>query len=250
MNALPIFVWRGTYGESTVNRGCPYCKRRVSGPTPLHDPDESLRRKSGELSWSHFYILRCPVCGWWAKGVTDPEWSALERLEEATLLEFDLNDSRVLLSELRSHLARHHRDIGQLSPRRFEEVVGDVYRALGWQVEVTLQTRDGGVDLVCVRHPSGQVCVVECKRYAHHRKVGIDVVDRLLGASFRIGASSAHLVTTSSFTRPSRTAQAEAVRRGLELELVDGHKLLELLRTFSDPTLTVEDLAAVFAEGD
>jgi hypothetical protein len=43
-------------------------------------------------------------------------------------------------------------------------------------------------------------------------------------------------------------AAADFVERGIALELVDGHKLFNLLDIYSDPTLTPRELAAIFSE--
>ena len=39
-------------------------------------------------------------------------------------------------------------NLRNLSPREFEELLADILRDLGWDVELTKQTRDGGADIL------------------------------------------------------------------------------------------------------
>lgn len=193
------------------------------------------------------YMDACGRCGWWRHWINQGN---VGRTSEAVgaLLEFEINDSRLLISELKSHLAKRFSDIYTISSHRFEEVIASVYRSLGWTVSLTTQTRDGGVDLFCLEKNTGDLCIVECKRYAADRKVGIAFVDRLIGTSFRIGADEAHLVTSSDFSRPAVDAADQATNEGLRLKLVDAHELLRLLRVYSDDSLTPRDIRKIFGD--
>ncbi|HET9867986.1 MAG TPA: restriction endonuclease, partial [Nitrospira sp.] len=61
-----------------------------------------------------------------------------------------------------------------------------------------------------------QKMIVECKRYKPENRVGIAVVDRVLGVKTRMNANMAVVVTTSSYTRE---AIAVARERFWELDL-------------------------------
>ena len=91
-----------------------------------------------------------------------------------------------------------------LSPRRFEELVAAIFRNNGFTVELTPQTHDGGVDIIAVQHSAftGELIhLIECKRYHPSRKVGIGVVQRLLGTVTQRRATKGIVVATSSFSR-------------------------------------------------
>jgi DNA polymerase III epsilon subunit len=106
--------------------------------------------------------------------------------------------------ELFSYLSKHPRALLDLPPRRFEELVASIFRNNGFSVELTPQTRDGGVDIIAVENSSltgGSLHLIECKRYAHENKVGIGIVQRLLGAVSQRRATKGILVTTSFFTQ-------------------------------------------------
>lgn len=115
---------------------------------------------------------------------------------ESPILVSEVND------ELLRFLARNPDYLRSIEPRMFEEVVAEIFRRKGFEVRVTQKTRDGGLDIYAIKHEivGTMYFVIECKRYAESRKVGIELVQRLNGV---IDPNQGHrgvLVTTSSFT--------------------------------------------------
>lgn len=90
----------------------------------------------------------------------------------------------------------------ELSPRRFEELVAELFERGGYSVSLTAPSRDGGADLFAVRKDHfAEFCVaVECKRYRSDRPVGVGVVRALYGVVDDLRVSAGAVVTTSSFT--------------------------------------------------
>lgn len=106
--------------------------------------------------------------------------------------------------ELFTYLRQNPKALHELSPRQFEELVAAIFRNNGFSVELTPQTRDGGVDIIAVQHSAltgDSVHLIECKRYNPTNKVGIGVVQRLLGTVAQRRATKGVVVTTSSFTQ-------------------------------------------------
>jgi DNA polymerase III epsilon subunit len=106
--------------------------------------------------------------------------------------------------ELFAHLRKYPEGLFELPPRRFEELIAAIFRNNGFSVELTPQTRDGGIDIIAVQHSmltGHSIHLVECKRYRPSKRVGIGVVQRLLGAVTQRQATKGILVATSSFTR-------------------------------------------------
>jgi len=97
------------------------------------------------------------------------------------LKSLNASDGELALKELGVHLRRQFSDARLITPRRFEELVGDVYRNLGFSVRITAQTHDGGFDLVLVERSTGEQTLVECKRYTNGAMVGVDLVRQLIG---------------------------------------------------------------------
>jgi len=105
--------------------------------------------------------------------------------------------------ELLRYLSRYPELLRELDPRKFEEIVAKIFEDRDFEVVLTPQTRDGGKDLYAVRRDdiSLLLYLVECKRYASSRKVGVEAVRALYGVKDAERASHAVLVTTSSFTK-------------------------------------------------
>ena len=106
--------------------------------------------------------------------------------------------------ELVTHLQKHPKALFEISPRQFEELVAAIFRNNGFSVELTPRTRDGGVDIIAVENSAftgNSTHLIECKRYSSANKVGIGVVQRLLGTVTQRRATKGVVVTTSSFTQ-------------------------------------------------
>src|SRR5262249_52759453 len=64
------------------------------------------------------------------------------QIEARALLRLPINDARLGLDELGSHLRRRFTDVHSVPWRTFEMLVADIYRHLGYDVHLTQQTRD------------------------------------------------------------------------------------------------------------
>jgi len=97
-------------------------------------------------------------------------------------------------------------DLRGLSPRTFEELLADLLVDLGWEVELTKATRDGGADILAYMNTERgrYLCLVEAKHYREDRKVGVELVRTLYGTLCDAQANSAMLVTSSSFTKDAK----------------------------------------------
>jgi hypothetical protein len=124
------------------------------------------------------------------------------------------------IQEIKRYFAEHPEKLYDLNPRRFEELIADILRDFGFDTELTKATRDGGRDIYAyVKNTvTSFLMFVECKRWAQHNKVGIEVVQRVHGAAKAGGAHKAMIVTTSFFTLP---AQKERRRIEKDLDLAD-----------------------------
>jgi hypothetical protein len=99
-------------------------------------------------------------------------------------------------------LKKRPESVHDLSPRKFEELLAELLTNMGWRVELTPATRDGGKDLLAYLDTDvGEIlCLVEAKKHRRDRKVGVDLVRSLYGTLCDYEANSAMLVTTSSFS--------------------------------------------------
>lgn len=113
-----------------------------------------------------------------------------------------------------------------LSPRKFEEFVADLLADLGYEVELTPATRDGGKDILArTSTPHGELlCLVETKKQRADRAVGVELVRQLYGTLIDADATSAMLVSTSYFSSDAKTFQQ---RHQYKLALRDYHDLVQ-----------------------
>ncbi|SEH15051.1 restriction system protein [Sphingopyxis sp. YR583] len=90
-----------------------------------------------------------------------------------------------------------------LSPRQFEELSAELFTRLGFDVELTPASRDGGKDLILLKRSDlgTMMTYVECKRYAPNQSVGVAVVRALHGVVERGRATSGIVLTSSRFTK-------------------------------------------------
>ena len=109
-------------------------------------------------------------------------------------------------------------------PTDFERFCANVFRCLGWQVQVTPSIHDGGFDLrMC--DLQGRTYIAECKCYARNHHVGRPIIQKLRGVNAVERAQCAMLITTSSFSNDA----IEYARR-VGIRLVDGTRLMSLCR--------------------
>jgi restriction system protein len=117
------------------------------------------------------------------------------------------------------------RDLGTLramSWQEFEQLAGETFRRLGYQVRETGGGgADGGSDLILSK--KDRRIVVQCKHYKR-RSVGVPIVREIVGVAIHEKAQGAFVVTTGSFTKAAQTYAL-----GKPLTLIDGPALLQLI---------------------
>lgn len=121
--------------------------------------------------------------------------------------------------EIKNYLKRHPEKLYELSPRKFEELVASILKDLGFDVELTQTTRDGGRDIIA--HIRNAVCSylthIECKRYAPDNKVGVGIIREVLGVHHIRKATKSIIVTTSFFSSDA-VKEAEIMENQLDLK--------------------------------
>lgn len=101
------------------------------------------------------------------------------------------------------YLAQNPQAFYQMKDQDFEIVMAEIYSKLGYNVEITQQTRDGGKDLI-IRKPEilgDFIYYVECKKYAAKRHIGVGIVRNLVGTVNTDRVNGGILATTSFFTQ-------------------------------------------------
>lgn len=109
-----------------------------------------------------------------------------------------------LSAELIKELKHRPDDLYRLHSRQFEELVAEILASYGWRVHLTAASRDGGYDLFAISKDISGVetsWIVECKKYRHDRRVGVEIVRALYGVKHDLRVANALLATTSFFTK-------------------------------------------------
>ena len=106
--------------------------------------------------------------------------------------------------EILKYLAKNPNDVRNIPPDTFERIIAEIMASSGFDVELTQRTRDGGKDIIAVSTDAFGIktnYIVECKRYASHRPVRVEMVRSLYGVMQQHQADHAILATTSYFTK-------------------------------------------------
>ena len=180
-------------------------------------PDQ-LHREAERAPASGLIVTRWPA-------LVDASGQELDRNRVETVAASVKGLEDGLLSMVRAKPDLMHR----MPPRDFERVIAEYYKSLGWQVELTPATRDGGRDLVIVKidEAGRRMCLVECKRYAPDKPVRVAVIRSLYGVVEMENATAGIVITTSRFTAPAQEMQRSLASR---LTLYDYTALVSMLK--------------------
>ena len=129
------------------------------------------------------------------KPISNPEAPPNYRKEARTLKESEMARlSRAWFSNAEVYL--------ELSPRKFEDAIAELFRALGYRVRQTPYSNDGGKDAIAYK--DGKKYLIECKRYAERVSVGRPPVQQFLGVMHGEGANGGFFISTGVFTKAAK----------------------------------------------
>jgi hypothetical protein len=127
-------------------------------------------------------------------------------------------------------LHHHPNAVENIAWPAFERLVAEILSSRGFKVELTARVRNRSADIIAISTDSLGIetkYLIECKCYDDRHRIGMDIVNAVLGAKARERADHALLVTTSSFTSDVR--ESESGLRDLRLTLRDGDAVQEWL---------------------
>lgn len=103
-----------------------------------------------------------------------------------------------------NQLLREGKLLSEMGWRQFEELIGVLLESEGWKVEVTRQTRDGGIDVIAFKEDGtiGPIKAIwQAKKYGPKNSVKLSDVRELSAIRDESKATKALIVTTSRLTR-------------------------------------------------
>lgn len=150
-------------------------------------------------------------------GIT-PRGEEIVTAKELLLPRADLRaqiDALEVNEEMIRYLSRNPSLMREMAPRKFEELVAELYKDKGYEVLLTPKTRDGGLDIRAYRKDDiGTIIgLIECKRYGENRKISVDIVRALYGVLESEKANFGVIATTSRFTKDAQAFRDTAKYR-------------------------------------
>ncbi len=207
-NVTSDYRWNAERDES-----CPYQHRRV-----VEWSSDVLDRYSLSLAFQH--TLRSGVTVFNVKHVNE----FLEKIGEPT----EAPTIKLNASQHTKPFELAIEQVLKLSPTEFEQLVGHLLTAIGFEIEVTQPVADGGVDFRGVLNVSNaaQVNIIgQVKRYQQNSKIGATDVKNLRGR-IPIGDQGT-FVTTSDYRKGAREVAEEP--GFARIGLINGEQLIDLL---------------------
>ena len=113
-------------------------------------------------------------------------------------------------------------DFYHLDPLVFEELIGNVLKIIGFDIDLTPKVGDHGIDIV-LKNPSGSIFIVQCKRYQKEQQITPKELREFLGSIVFSKANKGFFITTSSFTERCRKFCQEQ-----PIHLIDGEILKDI----------------------
>jgi HJR/Mrr/RecB family endonuclease len=148
----------------------------------------------------------------------------------------DVSDLRNTIPDLIRLIQEDESYLHHISPREFEEIIAEIFRNQGFEVELTKRTRDGGKDVIAVRRDFLGITMkyfIECKRYSETNKVDVSIVRSLYGVHSGInGPNKSIIATTSTFTQDAIKFASTMLRSEWDMELIDRNAVLQWIRAY------------------
>ncbi len=156
--------------------------------------------------------------------------SKMKQISKAGKIETDLYNSTLFDSkstiivtdisdEIKLFFKKYPQKLYDINPRKFEELIASILKDLGFNVELTKATRDGGRDIIAnIKNTVANfLAYVECKRYAPDNKIDVGVIRQVQGVHYTRRPSKSIIVTTSFFTKDA-VEEAKLIENQLELK--------------------------------
>jgi hypothetical protein len=127
----------------------------------------------------------------------------------------------------------------QMDPYEFEHFVADLWKRMGWETTVSTASADKGVDITARKsRPYEQLLLIQAKRYGPNTTVGSPDVQQYASLRQQFeNVDKVLIVTTNGYSR-----QAREIADDLNVKLIDGDGLVELIDEYDSLDLVAEYL--------
>jgi restriction system protein len=157
----------------------------------------------------------------------------LKQSEELKIIQAVRPQIITFSGELALQLKKSPDKLHDVTSRQFEQLIADIFDDMGWEVELTKATRDGGRDILAHLNTGTMkmLCLIEAKKHRKDRPVGVQLIRNLYGTFCDEQANSAMLVTTSHFTSGAKKFQD---KHKYQLSLKDYADVVGWLANYKD----------------
>lgn len=160
--------------------------------------------------------------------------SVEEELYSEPEASFSSEASAVIISiddQVKSYFKKNPEKMYDLAPRKFEELVASILKDMGFDVELTKATREGGRDIIAYirNYVCSYLTHVECKRYSPENKIGVGIIREVMGVH-QIRQATKSIIVTTSFFSSDAIKEAKIVEN--QLALKDFNDLKEWLEKY------------------
>lgn len=115
------------------------------------------------------------------------------------------------------------KELQSMKPSNFENYIADLYNCLGYKTEVIGGSHDGGIDVIAIKDKVKHY--IQCKKFITS-KVNVSEMRDFYGAmAGKLSEGKGIFITTNIFT-----TEAEKFAEDKPIELIDGDKLLKLIK--------------------
>ncbi|WP_222861324.1 restriction endonuclease [Seonamhaeicola marinus] len=193
------------------------------------------------------WLEYCNTCGWWRvirQFLVSAEIHQLWTMFfgcSGTLKNLDITDINIPIEEATKYLIARYDDRFSINPKLFEDVVGNVFKDIGYNVHVTGYSNDGGIDVV-LGNSSQNFVGVQVKRYKN--KIKVEQIRAFAGALLLNGYNNGIFVTTSDYQPGAIKAAEQFKLKTLPIKLMNSDKFYDALKisqkSNSDPQYIID----------
>lgn len=236
--------------SSFTTKVCPFCSETFNEyrhiPEDKSPPDSKILHVIMEP-----IIVICKKCGWWQ---TKEEGKLIGANIEskiknqivnsaysyhAVIESIDISSNNIMVEDLRRHLLNNWQDRKLISAGKAESLVKSLLKEhLNCDIfsaTANVNEPDGGIDLY-VGHENGRVkSAVQVKRRITKETESVSEVRNFVGALVIENLKKGIFVTTAEKYSSVAKKIPDKLNNRLELELIDGNELFEILKCYTKP---------------
>ena len=156
----------------------------------------------------------------------------------------------LLLNKISANLSILHDIPTKTDWRMFEEIVAEIFRKFGYEIELTKRTRDGGKDVIALRRNNDEIIerlLIECKHW--QSKIDVNPIRNLIGIAITQNElpTGIILATTSTSTEDAKELGINP-NISIELDLKDYNDVLNWIGDYNALQLTPAEIEQYLRE--